>query len=229
MLVAENLVLGNNSSSGYVIKEATSTVHVYPKSQVIVKAAYGSYSPYVSIFGKILKIDFSKKKNRFSRPLTVLCFFSESYVVNAVVPAEDQPMNVKNYAEEREATPMDEVLVKPESSENADSEFENYKCEMAVTEEQIKQNDIIKEAGSVILSTCYENSVPGEAVVEAYEETVNCVSPSSFANVSDAEGSQADSDREDATVTNEQAPVVEDGLEQPPLKKSKLWEEREAM
>lgn len=99
-------------------------------------------------------------------------------------------------------------------------------------EDRIKQNDIIKEAGSVILSTCYDTTIPGDTVVESYEETVNCASPQQFVQTSDAEENHIESDHDETiTVTlNDQHAVIEDEMEQqPPAKKSKLWDERDTM
>lgn len=45
--ISEKLVLSNCSSSGYVMKGATSTVRVYPKTPVIIQSSYGTFSPLV--------------------------------------------------------------------------------------------------------------------------------------------------------------------------------------
>ncbi|KAK7576169.1 hypothetical protein V9T40_012455 [Parthenolecanium corni] len=198
----EKLVLENCSSSGYVIKEATSTVHLYPKTPVIVQA-YETFN-------------------------------NDSYVNSSV---NDEPaLNAKNYMVEHDETvEVEEQPVKQESTETDHIDVGD-KCkgdavQSTAVGDRMKQNDIIKEAGSVILSTCYETSIPSDAVVEAYEETVNCVSPSSYVHMSDAEDeSQPESEHEETVAANEQVTVVEEDLsQQPPLKKTKLWDEREAV
>lgn len=110
----------------------------------------------------------------------------------------------------------------------AESTLSDHRNANAV--DHIKQNDIIKEAGSVILSTCYETSA-GDTVVESYEETVNCVSPSSFIHVSDAEESHHGSDQEETVGSNDQhGDIIEEEIEQqPPTKKNKLWEGKDVM
>lgn len=150
----------------------------------------------------------------------------------------DEPaLNAKNYIVEHDETvEVEEHLVKQESADTVHDDVPDQ-CRgdaaqsAAVAGDRMKQNDIIKEAGSVILSTCYETSIPSDAVVEAYEETVNCVSPSSYVRMSDGEDeSQPESEHEETVATNEQVTVVEEDLsQQPPLKKTKLWEERDAM
>lgn len=160
-----------------------------------------------------------------------LIFSSESYVDNST--HDEQSLNAKHFIEEQETTIVEEdLIVKQEPLSSVNSETENSVPDHRITmmDDRIKQNDIIKEAGSVILSTCYETSVPVDTVVESYEETVNCVSPSSYMHVSDAEESHHDSDHDEAVAANEQHSVVEEEIEQqPPMKKNKLWDEREAM
>lgn len=159
---------------------------------------------------------------------------SDSYVNSSV---NDEPaLNAKNYMVEHDETvEVEEQPVKQESTETDHIDVGD-KCkgdavQSTAVGDRMKQNDIIKEAGSVILSTCYETSIPSDAVVEAYEETVNCVSPSSYVHMSDAEDeSQPESEHEETVAANEQVTVVEEDLsQQPPLKKTKLWDEREAV
>lgn len=136
-------------------------------------------------------------------------------------------MIAKNYVEHE--TIEVEEHVKHVSMDPVYGEIDSLHTTSSI-DDRIKQSDIIKEAGSVILSTCYETSVPGDAVVEAYEETVNCGSPSSFINASDAEESQIDSDHDEIIASNEQVTIVDKEVDQQPLiKKKKLWDERDVM
>lgn len=199
-LQPEKLVLSNCSSSGYVMKGATSTVRVYPKTPVIIQSSYGTFSP-------------------------------ELYVNNSA--QDEQSLNTKGYTGEPEANMVEEdLIIKQEPLgtvvSEAESTLSDHRNANAV--DHIKQNDIIKEAGSVILSTCYETSA-GDTVVESYEETVNCVSPSSFIHVSDAEESHHGSDQEETVGSNDQhGDIIEEEIEQqPPTKKNKLWEGKDVM
>lgn len=142
-------------------------------------------------------------------------------------------MNAKNYVEEHESSEVEEDVVSAEPLHTVKVEFEpSAENRISAADERVKQNDIIKQAGSVILSTCYEtSSIPGDTVVEAYEETVNCVPSPSYGNVSDNEENQLDSEHDETVVVaHEQVTVVEDDVDhQPPVKKNKLWEERDSV
>lgn len=159
---------------------------------------------------------------------SVFLFRSESYINSSV--NEEQPIDAKNYVEEHETSEVEEDA--PQEPMNiVHAEMESSRVENRISnDDRVKQNDIIKQAGSVILSTCYETAIPGDTVVEAYEETVNCVSSPSYANVSDNEENQLDSEHDETVATNEQVTVVDDDVDhQPPIKKTKLWDERDSV
>ncbi|XP_065213811.1 forkhead box protein K1 isoform X1 [Planococcus citri] len=225
-LQSEKLMGKYFAAGGYIMKEASSTVKVFPKTPVIVKAAYEPYSP-------------------------------ESYI-NSSVKEEPQPFNAKIYAaEEHDASEVEEdVIIKQESINMVNSSSNNIggsnsssgSCgsgpidladashsENRITttaDDRVKQNDIIKQAGSVILSTCYETTIPipGDTVVEAYEETVNCVPSPSYTNASDGEENHMQTEHDETVAANEQV-IVEDDLDQQlPIKKKKLqWDERDSV
>ena len=156
---------------------------------------------------------------------------SESYTDNTVT--DEQSIKMKTYVVEQENNFVENEVVKQErggmNNMNADVPLDHHMRNLI--EDRMKQNDIIKEAGSVILSTCYDTTMPGDTVVESYEETVNCASPP-FIHASDTDENHAESDH-DETVTvmiNDQHAMIEDEIgHQPPIKKSKLWEERDSM
>ena len=142
---------------------------------------------------------------------------------------------MKTYIEEQETdfveTEIPVVKLEPSAVNNASIDISMDEHMKNSIEDRMKQNDIIKEAGSVILSTCYDTTMPVDTVVESYEETVDCASPQ-FTQASDPEENHIELDREDTvtvTIKNQHAVIETEIEQQPPIKKSRLWEERDAI
>lgn len=58
---------------------------------------------------------------------------------------------------------------------------------------------------------------------------MNCVPSPSYANVSEGEENQMEAEHDETVAANEQV-IVEDDLDQQlPIKKKKLWEERDSV